>query len=87
MLVKSLSHSLEESLLVRLLKLFSHSKTLAVVACLPSNAAGKTYILQAKGNSLNSELISDADYLIVEARQDAKRGATLSPQYETVVRR
>lgn len=68
---------------------FPHSKTLAVPEFLV-HTPDKTYILQAKGNTLTEELIVDGDYLIVEARQEAQAGDTvvaLINMHDTVVKR
>lgn len=49
-----------------------------------------TYVLKAKGETLNEERISDGDLLIVEAKQEAQYGeivlATIN-NYDTIVKR
>jgi repressor LexA len=37
----------------------------------------QTYVLQAKGDDLNEELIASGDFLIIEARQEANAGETV----------
>lgn len=68
---------------------FAHTKTLAIPEFLV-HVPEKTYILQAKGDTLNEELIADGDYLVFEARQDANPGDTviaLINQHDTIIKR
>jgi repressor LexA len=55
---------------------FEHAQTLAVPEFLVHDPE-KTYVLRARGNSLNDELIADGDLVIVEARQEASSGETV----------
>lgn len=68
---------------------FSQVKMIAVPESLV-HAPERTYVLQAKGEHLNEELIAAGDFLIVEARQTASTGETivaLINQRDTVVKR
>ncbi|HEY4831488.1 MAG TPA: transcriptional repressor LexA [Waddliaceae bacterium] len=55
------------------LETFPQSQTLAVPEFLV-NLPEKTYVLRARGNALNEELIADSDLLLVEARNEAFAG-------------
>lgn len=68
---------------------FTHSKTISIPEFLV-HVPDKTYILQARGDSLNEELIADGDFLVFEAKQDAHAGDTviaLINQHDTIVKR
>lgn len=54
------------------------------------HAPEKTYVLQAKGDSLTEELIGEGDFLIIEARQTAADGETaivLINQHDTIIKK
>lgn len=55
------------------LETFPQSQTLAVPEFLV-NLPEQTYVLRARGNTLNDELIADSDLLLVEARNEAFAG-------------
>lgn len=68
---------------------FPKMQTIAVPRFLVPSAA-HTYVLRAKGSSLQEELIFDGDLLIVEARHEAHAGetvVTLIHQQETWIKR
>lgn len=68
---------------------FSQSKSLEVPLFLVPDPE-KTYILQAKGDGLNEELIANGDLLIVEARSEVQPGETVVAvinQHDTIVKR
>lgn len=54
------------------------------------HAPEKTYVLQARGDTLHEEMIADGDLLIIEARQTAAAGETvvaLINQHDSLVKR
>ena len=55
------------------LETFPQAQTLAVPEFLV-NLPERTYVLRARGNTLNEELIADSDLLLVEARNEAFAG-------------
>ena len=71
------------------LETFSNSQTLAVPDFLVPYP-DKTYILQAKGDSLQEEMIADGDLLLVEARQQASSGETVLAiinQHDSIIKK
>jgi repressor LexA len=68
---------------------FSQTKNMAVPKFLIHDP-NKTYILQAKDETLNDELIHEGDFLIVEARQDVHQGDTIVAMlshHETIIKK
>jgi repressor LexA len=55
------------------IEIFPYTQTLAVPEFLV-HLPEKTYVLRARGNTLNKELIADSDLLLVEARNEAFAG-------------
>jgi repressor LexA len=55
------------------LELFANTQSIAIPRSLVSNLE-HTYILRARGDSLNEALISDGDLLIVEGRHNVESG-------------
>lgn len=55
------------------LEMFPKTQTIAIPDFLV-NEPNKTYVLRARGNTLNDEMIADGDLLIVEARSEALAG-------------
>ncbi len=55
---------------------FPRTQTLTVPKFLVHDI-DKTYVLRARGDSLNSEMIGDGDLLVVEARTEALAGETI----------
>jgi repressor LexA len=58
------------------IELFPQSQTLMVPESLVQ-APDKTYLLRARGDSLQEELIADGDLLLIEGRQEAQAGETI----------
>jgi len=58
------------------IEMFPQTQTLAVPEFLVHNPE-ETYVLRARGNSLNEEMISDGDLIIIETRTDALDGETI----------
>lgn len=58
------------------IELFTHSQSVAVPEVLVHNRES-TYVLRAKGDSLEEDMIINGDLLIVEARQEALAGETV----------
>lgn len=68
---------------------FPQMQTLAVPEFMV-HSPEKTYVLRAKGDSLNDEFISDGDLLIVEARTEAHNGevvVALINQHDTMIKK
>lgn len=68
---------------------FPHSRTISVPHFLV-HSKEKTYVLRAKGEALNEEMIADGDLLLIEARQEAYVGETVVAMInhqETIVKR
>lgn len=68
---------------------FPKSQTLAVPEFLVHDPES-SYIIRAKGNSLNEEMISDGDLLIIEAGREANSGewvVALLNDHETLIKR
>lgn len=68
---------------------FPQSKSLEVPTFLVKDP-DTTYILQAKGDGLNEELIGDGDFLIIEARSQVHPGETVVAiinHHDTIVKR
>lgn len=68
---------------------FSQARTVSVPDYLV-HSKEKTYVLRAKGDSLNEEMIADGDLLLVEARQEAYVGETvvaLINHHDTIIKR
>jgi len=66
-----------------------HAHTIAIPHHLSGNI-DKTYVLKARGDSLNDELIADEDLVIVEARSEAQPGeyvVALINHQETTIKR
>ena len=71
------------------IEMFSQMQKVAVPEFMVHNA-DKTYILRARGDSLNDEMIADGDLLIVEARMEARPGevvVALINQHDTMVKK
>jgi repressor LexA len=71
------------------MEIFSKTQTLAIPSFLVHNAE-KTYILKVEGDSLNEELMSHGDLLIVEARQEAIAGEiviALINHHDTIIKK
>ncbi len=58
------------------IEMFPQSQTLSVPESLV-HAPEKTYLLRARGDSLQEEMIAEGDLLLVEARQEAHSGETI----------
>lgn len=58
------------------IEMFAKTQTLAVPDFLVQDRE-KTYVLRARGNSLNEEMIADGDLIIVEAQSEAHSGTTI----------
>lgn len=68
---------------------FPHSKMVVVPKYLVTRPE-KTYVLQAKGDTLSEEFIMEGDLLLIEARRDAYPGETivaLINHHDTIVKR
>ncbi len=70
------------------IELYPNSQTIAIPEILIHDR-DSTYVLRAKGDSLEEEMIADGDLLIIEARQKALPGETiiaLINNHDTIVK-
>jgi repressor LexA len=70
------------------IELFPRSQSITVPEALIHDH-NSTYVLKAKGNSLEEEMIIDGDLLIIEARQNAETGETvvaLINNHDTIIK-
>lgn len=68
---------------------FSHAQTVAVPEFMVHDPE-KTYVLKAKGDSLQEEMIADGDLLLIEAGENPEPGDTVTAlinQHDTIVKR
>lgn len=68
---------------------FSHTQSIAIPEFMV-HVPEKTYVLRARGDNLQEEMISDGDLLIVEARENAQPGETvlaLINHHDTIIKK
>jgi len=71
------------------IEIFPQAQTITVPSFLVPNSE-MTYVLRARDDSLQDELIADGDLLLIEARQEASSGETilaLINQYDALIKK